>query len=249
MMRARLTYVPVEVADQFKDFIIKRDEQVLDAVKEKTLGMEGSTLQKAENYWDIFTALGKSISANIGLEEIFAGLSLMNDADRDPINIVLDPNFGGLNQIIHRPSVEEVGSNEYQIRFWDPTMEEVHKYLNLIDQYPELYDEDAKILIENRTGVAYKTGDLPIKFRDAIKANDLPLTTNQLTMTTYGKDNSDTGIVVIDFSKGEKSGTAKYLAEYFGASKVIENPETYGFAQTGYKEDIRVIVYPTVSAE
>lgn len=33
MMRARLTYIPVEVADQFEDFIIKRDEQVLDAVR------------------------------------------------------------------------------------------------------------------------------------------------------------------------------------------------------------------------
>ncbi len=36
MMRARLTYVPVEVADQFDDFIITRDEQVLDAVKART---------------------------------------------------------------------------------------------------------------------------------------------------------------------------------------------------------------------
>ena len=36
MMRARLTYVPVEVADQFEDFIIKRDEQILDAVKART---------------------------------------------------------------------------------------------------------------------------------------------------------------------------------------------------------------------
>lgn len=35
-MRARLTYVPIEVADQFGDFIIQRDEQVLDAVKAKT---------------------------------------------------------------------------------------------------------------------------------------------------------------------------------------------------------------------
>ncbi len=32
-MKARLTYIPLEVADQFDDFIIKRDEQVLDAVK------------------------------------------------------------------------------------------------------------------------------------------------------------------------------------------------------------------------
>lgn len=33
MMKPRLTYIPIEVADQFEDFIIKRDEQVLDAVK------------------------------------------------------------------------------------------------------------------------------------------------------------------------------------------------------------------------
>jgi len=36
MIRARLTYVPLEVADQFEDFIIKRDEQVLDAVRART---------------------------------------------------------------------------------------------------------------------------------------------------------------------------------------------------------------------
>jgi len=31
-----LTYVPIEVADQFDDFIIQRDEQVLGAVKART---------------------------------------------------------------------------------------------------------------------------------------------------------------------------------------------------------------------
>ena len=36
MMRARLTYVPLEVADQFSDFIIKRDEEILGAVKART---------------------------------------------------------------------------------------------------------------------------------------------------------------------------------------------------------------------
>jgi hypothetical protein len=35
-MRSRLTYVPIEVADQFSDFIIQREEQVLDAVKART---------------------------------------------------------------------------------------------------------------------------------------------------------------------------------------------------------------------
>jgi len=35
-MRARLTYVPLDVAEQFDDFIIQRDEQVLDAIRART---------------------------------------------------------------------------------------------------------------------------------------------------------------------------------------------------------------------
>ena len=46
MMRARLTYVPLEVADQFGDFIIQRDEQVLDAVKARTRDFSTLTLIK-----------------------------------------------------------------------------------------------------------------------------------------------------------------------------------------------------------
>ncbi len=33
MMKSRLAYIPIEVADQFGDFIIRRDGQVLDAVR------------------------------------------------------------------------------------------------------------------------------------------------------------------------------------------------------------------------
>ena len=46
MMRARLTYVPLEVADHFEDFIIKRDEQVLDAVRARTRDFSTLSLLK-----------------------------------------------------------------------------------------------------------------------------------------------------------------------------------------------------------
>ena len=45
-MRARLTYVSVEVADQFNDFIIQRDEQVLDTVKARTKDFSTLSLLK-----------------------------------------------------------------------------------------------------------------------------------------------------------------------------------------------------------
>jgi len=45
-MKARLTYVPVEVADQFEDFIISREEQILDAVKARTRDFSTLSLLK-----------------------------------------------------------------------------------------------------------------------------------------------------------------------------------------------------------
>ncbi len=45
-MKARLTYIPIEVADQFEDFIIKRDEQVLDAIKARTRDFSTLSLLK-----------------------------------------------------------------------------------------------------------------------------------------------------------------------------------------------------------
>ncbi len=46
MMRTRLTYVPIEVADQFEDFIIERDVQILDAVRARTRDYSTLTLLK-----------------------------------------------------------------------------------------------------------------------------------------------------------------------------------------------------------
>ena len=45
-MRARLTYVPIEVADQFNNFIIQRDEQGLDTVKARTKDFSTLSLLK-----------------------------------------------------------------------------------------------------------------------------------------------------------------------------------------------------------
>lgn len=44
--RARLTYVPLEVADKFEGFIIQRYEQVLDSVRAKTKDFSTLSLLK-----------------------------------------------------------------------------------------------------------------------------------------------------------------------------------------------------------
>ena len=62
-------------------------------------------------------------------------------------------------------------------------------------------------------------------------------------MTTATKGEA-TGVIIVDFSKGKMNSTTQYLAEYFGAAKIIEDPENYGYTQSGYEEDIKVIVNP-----
>ncbi len=63
MMKARLTYIPLELADQFEDFIITRDEQILDAVKARARDYSMLSLLKllyqlscgSMNFSDLYT--------------------------------------------------------------------------------------------------------------------------------------------------------------------------------------------------
>ena len=45
-MKTRMTYIPLEVAEQFSDFSITRDEQVLDAVKARARDFSTISLLK-----------------------------------------------------------------------------------------------------------------------------------------------------------------------------------------------------------
>lgn len=45
-MKPRMTYLPLEVAEQFSDFIIYRDEQILDSVKARTRDFSTISLLK-----------------------------------------------------------------------------------------------------------------------------------------------------------------------------------------------------------
>jgi predicted transcriptional regulator len=63
MMKARLTYIPVDVADQLDDFIITRDSQILDAVKTRARDFSMLSLLKllyqlnsgSMNFSDLYT--------------------------------------------------------------------------------------------------------------------------------------------------------------------------------------------------
>jgi len=234
---ARYRYVIKGDMTQGSDFARgRRQQQVIDGIKEKILDdKEDSTLKKAEKYWDMFQTISKNVDANIGLEEVFASFTLMDEADTDPINIVIDPNFAGGSIV--------TGSNGGNYMFRDESFNALQNYLALIWKNPSLYDDDSRILVENHLGRYYLSTDKATKFRDEVYSGKLPVISSNLTMTTATKGEA-TGVIIVDFSKGKMNSTTQYLAEYFGAAKIIEDPENYGYTQSGYEEDIKVIVNP-----
>ena len=224
----------------------QRQQQVINAIKEKALNDEGSITQKAKKYWEILQTAGQNIEMeNIGLEEILAGFYLAKDADLDPINIVLDPNFGGLNKFIYHPPTDQTGG-AYYIKIKDESFEQIQSFLDVIWTNPKLYDEKAHILIENHTGKKYTTNDKAMQFKNMVYSNKIPITSANLTMLTKTKS-SDTGVVIVDFTKGEKHNTTKYLMDFFDAKLLIEDPENYEYKQTSYKEDIKIVINPSAT--
>ncbi len=226
----------------------ERQQQVLDAIKEKALNDEGSIPQKAKKYFNILKTAGDNIDiSNFGLEEILAGFYIAQEADTDPINIILDPNFGGLNTLIYHPPTEQTGG-AYYIKIKDETFKKIQSFLNVIWQNPKIYDENAHILIENHTGKRLTNTDTAIKFKNLLYSHKFPLTSSNLTMLTKRKSD-ETGVIIIDYTHGEKSNTTKYLIQFFEAKLLIEDPENYNYKQTNYKEDIKIILNPPDPSE
>ncbi len=226
----------------------QRQQQVIDALKEKALADEDSTSQKAKKYWDILQTAGKNIELkNIGLEEILAGFYLAKDVDTDPINIVLDPNFGGLNQFIYHPSSDLTGG-AYYIKIKDETFKKLQDFLQVIWKYPKIYDEQAVVVVENKTGKNFSSTDKISQLKKLITSHSIPIISNNfITLTKRKSDKKD--IVIVDYSNGKKAHTAKYLVDFLDAKLLIEDPQNYEYKQTNYKEDIKVIVNPPTPTE
>lgn len=225
----------------------RRQQQVIDGIKVKVLADEGSTLDKAQKYWDMLQSVNKYTEFNVDLEDIFAGLTLANEADLNPINVVMDPNFGGLNTIIYTPPMSETGGVSI-IKFKDSTFKTAQAYLDKIWKNPKLYDDNAKIAIVNNLGRSITSTDKISVVKNEYCSSQVPVPCSNIKPTVTGKKGKAEGIIIIDFSGGKKSGTTQYLANKLGAVKIIEDPKTYGYKQTKYSEDIQIVLNPAVPA-
>jgi LCP family protein required for cell wall assembly len=238
--RFRKVYVgPLEYASDFSR--AERQQQVINAVKDKVLGSSDDLIAKAQEFWNLFqTYEGNVTLRNVTFEDGLAAVSLIDEYDTSPVRVILDPNFGGLNNLIyHPPTTDQFG---YYIIPRDESWATIRAELERIWEYPDVYDDGAVVVISNRsaTGTAV---DSPYA---AIQSVDIPF--GALYAITEATTEEE-GIKIYDFSNGAKQGTIDFLVEYLGQENVtiIQNPSEAGVSQTGYYEDIKVEFGPPIT--
>lgn len=75
----------------------RRQQEVIDALKNKALAKDGNILDKAKFGWGIYNSLKDEdkVESNVEFSDLMAGGFLLDKADLNPIKIVLSPDFGG----------------------------------------------------------------------------------------------------------------------------------------------------------
>ncbi|HEC65932.1 MAG TPA: LytR family transcriptional regulator [bacterium] len=218
----------------------RRQQEVISALKEKALSEDLNVKQKAEKYWEILQNLSKNVETDATFEDILAAISLIEKINSDSISIVLDPNFGGIGKLIYHPPTDETIG--YIIRPRDLTYGDIQDEIVKIWEYGNLYNEQAHLVVSNRTGLSYPTDHLALE----LKNDDAPL--GAVTYLTHTKTET-TGVRIYDFSEGKYPETIKFLKEFFETDNSFDDPETYEIEQTNYGEDIMIVVGPEEASE
>lgn len=216
----------------------RRQQEVINAAKDKVLGDTTPTLDKARNLLSLYSNLSQFVEVKIDLEMVLAGLALVDKADKNPVQIVMDPTFGGGGVVI-----KGEGSN---FNFKDYTFKQVQDKLKVISDNNDLYRDAPTILVENYTG-ANLAADEPM-----VKLKGLGLWFINTTITNKTKVADTYGVEIIDYTGGKKSLTVERLQKEYAARsaevRVITASEENGLKASAKGEHILVKVFPVTPA-
>lgn len=212
-----------------------RQQEVINSIKTKALADNLTIEQRAETYWSLFQSFNEIIEVDITFEDMLAGLSYLDTFDRTPMSVVLDPNFGGINNFIYTDSNPSQG---YTIKCKSKDYSNLHNELDKIWKYSAFYKETPKIAVRNQTG----NKDLA---KDSA-AVTLKSTSYYSMYQTFTDAKSDklAGVHLFDFTNGEKKRSLEFLKTYLGVTTVETLPEQYGIARSNKNEDFLIVVGP-----
>jgi len=212
-----------------------RQQEIIGAIKDKMLSDNVPLEQKAETYWGLFQSMGDTISIDISLEDMLAALYYLNTFDRVPVEIVLDPNFGGLNKFIYTDS----STGLYTIKPKDKSYKALNAEISKIYLYSGFYKESPNILVRNQSGDKTLAADHVVeKLRKETAYYSAFNTINE------AKTDKFYGIKVFDFTAGAKPKSLEIIKQFIPIEQVEELPEKYGITRSNKNEDFLIVVGP-----
>jgi LCP family protein required for cell wall assembly len=225
---------PGELASDFSR--ARRQQEVVNAVKSKLLSDNLSLKERTENYWSILQTVDKNITFDFTFEDFLAALALIDTADKQPAQVVLDPNFGGLNKYIYSSMKDGEG---YTVKSRDTNFKGIKEALSTIWANIDFYKETPNIMVRNQTGDKTLPADSAAL---AIKTNNKYW--SNFNVINDPKTDKFTGIKIFDFTAGKKPNTLAIIQKALGVDKIELLPESYGISQSNKKEDFLIVVGP-----
>jgi hypothetical protein len=212
----------------------RRQQEVLESIKDKLLAEDVSITTRAENYYNLLQTFQEYVRMDLTFEDILAGLSLIDTADKDPINIVLDPTFGGQGNLIHQKA-----GPIYYIEARDKSYNGIQNELNNIWTYADFFRENPKIMIINLSGAELTQENILVKMKNEAKYTNGILLENGIITDKFS------GIKIFDFTAGAKIKSTGYLLKTLGVDKIeTATPEEFGLARSANNEDFLIVVGP-----
>lgn len=212
-----------------------RQQEIINSIKNKILSDNVPIEQKAETYWGLFQSLGDTVNVDIALEDMLAGLYYINTFDRDAIEIVLDPNFGGLNHFIKTDS----STGLYTIKPLDKSYKALNVEIAKIWEFSAFYRESPNILVRNQTGdKALDKSNIALLLRDNTAFY------GSFSVINDAKSDKIYDIKLFDFTAGAKPKSLEFIREYLGIDVVEELPEKYGITRSNKNEEFLIVVGP-----
>jgi len=232
LVYARFRYVSKGPSSLASDFSrARRQQEVIESVKNKALAQDMSISDRASRYWGLLQNVRQNVDTNVGFEDLLAGLSYINTASRQPLNVVLDPAFGGMNTLIFTDS----SSGAYYIKPRDASYKQIQNEITKIWENSDLYKEQPIILVKNQ-GKTYLNSTHPARmFEKNLVFKESITYTNEFNKADFS------GMKLIDFTNGEKPGTKQQLMDELDIVSEAD-PVEMGITQSSAKEDFLIIV-------
>ncbi len=220
----------------------RRQQEVLDAIKDQLLGDGTNLVEKLANGWKIYQSVSSKgyVKSNLTYQDVLGGIREIQKADKDPISVVLDVNFGGEYKYFFETQMPEgldplASGGIYVIKPKDMTFKGIRTEIDRIRAFGDLYRDKASVLVVNRTGKEAGEGSEIKKLQMQNPYFEFLFFTSDAISTSLG-----TNIIVFNPTK---TVSAEYLRNFFSNSEIIYANETNGLVKTTkYLEDIRVEV-------